>query len=172
MAKNEIKKKKSNDKEFSTGLQAHTKHGILAVVFFVLALFFIMSYPVFNIGGVAGVFIYEKLHFLLGVGYILLPTLLVLLGSSYVKSEGLEVGWRSVTSGIIFLLSGLGVIDIISGAGVHAGGLLGTFLSIPLVSLFEVYASTIFLLALLVISLLIMFDAKLDPAPFLSLIHI
>ena len=114
--------------------------------------------------GVAGKFIYEKLYFLLGVGYILLPALLVLLGSSFLKSETPDIGWTRVISATMFLLSGLGMIDIASGK--HSGGLLGEILSTPLVSLFDVYASIIFLGAILIISILVIFDAKLELAPF------
>ena len=58
------------------------------------------------------------------------------------------------------------MIDIASGMGNHAGGLLGEILSTPFVSLFDVSASLVFLGAILIISILIMFDAKLDLAPF------
>ena len=165
-------KNNKNDKKSSGGLQAHTKHGILAVIFFVLALFFLMSMPPFNIAGVAGQFFYEKLFFLLGVGYILLPTLFILLGVSYIKSEVPDIGWTRVISGVLFLLSGLGIIDIASGRDAvtlipnHAGGLFGQILSTPFVSLFDIYVSQIFLGAILIISILIMFDAKLNLAPF------
>src|SRR3989344_6082405 len=164
MAKNGGRKKNEKDypKEKKSGLKTQTKHGIMAVVFFVFAIFFLMSY--FNVAGKAGVFIYEKLHFLLGIGYILLPALLVLLGSSFLKSEALNIGWRSVISGTMFLLSGLGIIDIVSGN--HAGGLFGEILSTPFVSLFDSYASIIFLGAILIISILVIFDAKLDLGPF------
>jgi len=156
---------KQNKKEISLGgLKSQTKHGILAIIFFVLALFFLMS--AFNITGVAGEFIYEKLYYLLGIGYILLPLLLILLGSSFMKMETPDVGWRSVTSGAMFLLSGLGIIDIASGN--YSGGLLGEILSTPLVSLFDVYASIIFLGAILIISILVIFDAKLNLGPFLE----
>jgi S-DNA-T family DNA segregation ATPase FtsK/SpoIIIE len=57
------------------------------------------------------------------------------------------------------------MIDIASGTGNHAGGLLGEILSTPFVSLFDAYASLVFLGAILIISILIMFDAKLDLAP-------
>jgi len=152
-----------NGKKFSSGLKSQTKNGIIAVVFFVLALFFLMSY--FNIAGVAGGFIYEKFDLLLGLGYVLLPALFILLGTSFMKSEAPDIGWTRIISGIMFLLSGLGMIDIASGAGNHAGGLLGEILSTPFVSLFDVYASVIFLGALLIISILIMFDAELDLLP-------
>ncbi len=160
--------KKKYDKE-KFGLQSQTKHGIMAIVFFVLALFFLMS--AFDMTGVAGKFIYEKLYFLLGVGYILLPAILVLLGYSFVKSKTPDIGKKSLISAAMFLLSGLGLIDVASGTDIdgvlkHSGGFLGTILSTPLVSLFDVYASIVFLGAILIISILAIFDAKLEVAPF------
>ena len=146
------------EKKFTSGLKTQTKHGIIAVVFFVLAVFFLMTY--FDVAGIAGIFVYEKLYLLLGIGYILLPTLLILLGSSFIKSEVPDIGWTRVISGILFLLSGLGMIDIASGN--HSGGFFGEILSTPFVSLFDVYASLVFLGAILIISVLIMFDAKLS----------
>jgi len=164
MAKNG--KKKYDGKE-NDGLKSQTKHGIMAVIFFVLALFFLMS--AFDMTGVAGKFIYEKLYYLLGFGYILLPALLVLLGSSFVKSQTPDIGWRSTISAVMFLLSGLGLIDVAGGspaqlAGRHSGGLLGEILSTPLVALFDVYASIIFLGAILIISIFIIFDEELEIA--------
>jgi S-DNA-T family DNA segregation ATPase FtsK/SpoIIIE len=167
MAKNLNGKKNEKSDKKSGGLKTQTKHGIIAVVFFVLAVFFLMSY--FDAAGVAGIFVYEKLYLLLGVGYILLPTLLILLGSSFIKSEVPDIGWTRVISGILFLLSGLGMIDVASGnfslANRHAGGFFGEILSAPFVSLFDVYASFVFLGAIFIISILIMFDAKLNLAP-------
>ena len=158
------KKENLKRKEFVAGLKTETKHGIIAVVFFVLALFFLMSY--FEIAGKAGIFAYEKLSLLLGIGYILLPALFILLGISFIKSEVPDIGWTRAASGIMFLLSGLGIIDIASNT--HAGGLLGRILSTPFVALFDAYASIIFLGAILIISILAMFDAKLNLAPFLE----
>lgn len=156
MAKNGKTKEKSDQKTNSLGLKTETKHGILAVVFFVLAVFFLMSR--FGIAGMAGKFIYEKLHFLLGIGYLLLPALFVLLGYSFFKSKTPNVGWTRVVSSVMFLLASLGIIDVASGE--HAGGLLGEILSTPFVSLFDVYASIVFLGAILIISIIAMLDAK------------
>ena len=164
-------KKGKNNKTETKGenflkLKTETKHGILAVIFFVLALFFLMS--VFELAGVAGEFVYDKLHYLLGIGYILLPFLFILLGSSFIKSETPNVGWARVFSSALFLLSSLGLVDIASDwpaeAGKHSGGILGEVLSMPLVALFDVYASIAFLGAILIISILVMFDAKLELA--------
>lgn len=166
MAKKKIDKKgdrqSSNNRKLTNetgGLKTHTKHGIIGIVFFVLALFFLMAW--WNSAGVAGDFFYNKIFLpLLGVGYVLLPILFVMLGYSFIKSEVPNIGWTRVFSGILFLLSGLGIIDIAS--GVHSGGLLGEFASMPFVSLFDIYASLVFLGAILIISILIMFDAKID----------
>lgn len=154
------KKEEKYERKNSRGLKTHTKHGIVAVILFAMALFFVMS--AFSAAGVAGEFVYEKLHYLLGVGYLLLPLLLILLGSSFLKSEAPEFGWARVVSGIMFLFSGLGIIDVISGT--HAGGFFGETVASPFVRLFDAYATVAFLFALLVISILIMFDARLDPA--------
>ncbi len=162
MAKNTGKKKNEKitkeERGINSNLKTETKHGILAVVFFVLALFFLMS--AFGIAGPAGNFFFDKLSYLLGVGYILLPSLLVLLGSSFIKSETPSFGWTRTISSTLFLLSSLGMIDIASGN--HSGGILGEILAVPFVSLFDVYASIIFLGAILIISILVMFDAKLE----------
>jgi S-DNA-T family DNA segregation ATPase FtsK/SpoIIIE len=163
MAKNgKGKRDEKQEKKTSRGLKTHTKHGIIAVILFAVALFFVMS--AWSAAGVAGEFAYEKLHYLLGIGYFLLPLLLVLLGSSFLKSETPEFGWGRVFSGLLFLFSGLGIIDVISGN--HAGGFFGEIVAAPFVKLFDVYATVAFLFALLVISILIMFDARLDPASF------
>jgi S-DNA-T family DNA segregation ATPase FtsK/SpoIIIE len=162
MAKNSNRKK--FEKESSAGLKTQTKHGIVAVVFFVLAVFFLMAY--FDAAGKAGVFAYEKLNLLFGVGYVLFPTLLVLLGSSFIKSEVPDIGWTRVISGVLFLLSSLGMIDIATVD--HRGGFLGEILSTPFLSLFDTIVSQLFLGGILVISILIMFDAKFDPIPFIK----
>ena len=159
MAKNGTKK--NGQKEPSRRLKTHTKHGITGVIFFVLALFFLMAW--FGTAGVAGVFFYGQIFLpLLGLGYILLPIVCLLLGYSFMKSEVPDIGWTRVFSGIMFLLSGLGVIDVASGT--HGGGVLGEILAVPFVYFFEIYASLVFLAAILVISILVMFDAKLDLA--------
>ena len=83
------------------------------------------------------------------IGYFFLPTLLVLLGTSYLKSETPNVGWRSGISGVMFLLSSLGILNILGHN--NSGGILGEILSTPLVSLFVIYASIVFLGAILII---------------------
>jgi S-DNA-T family DNA segregation ATPase FtsK/SpoIIIE len=166
MAKNGKKNGKVNDKDkyekkVSVGLKTQTKHGIIAVIFFVLTFFFLMA--AFEIAGVAGALVYEKFYYLLGVGYFLLPILCALLGTSFIKSEVPNIGWTRVISGAMFLFSGLGIIDIASTN--HAGGFFGEILATPFLSLFDKWASLVFLVAILIISISIMFDAKFTLAP-------
>ncbi len=163
MAKKDKQKFSKNNSSINK-LKTETKHTIWAILFFVLALFLFMS--MFDMGGVAGKNAYEILDYFLGIGYILLPLLFLLLGFSFIKSETPNIGWTRALSGTMFLLSGLGMIDVVSQE--HAGGLLGRILSTPFVSLFDVYASIIFLGAILIISILVMFDARPDLAPFLK----
>lgn len=165
MAKKEKPKQKFTKNTSTTNkLKTETKHGIWAILFFVLALFLLMA--MFSGAGKAGNFVYDFLNYFFGVGYVLLPLLFVLLGTSFLKSETPNIGWTRALSGTMFLLSGLGMIDVASNT--HAGGFLGRILSTPLVALFDVYASIIFLGAILIISILVMFDAKPDLSPFLK----
>jgi len=138
-------------------LKTETMHTIWGIVFFVLALFLFMSF--FNIPvGPAGQFVFDFLNYVFGYGYILLPILFILLGWSFIKAERPNIGWTRTISSVAFLLSGLGIIDITSAN--HGGGFFGRILSTPLVSLFDVYASIIFLGAILIISILVMFDTR------------
>jgi DNA segregation ATPase FtsK/SpoIIIE, S-DNA-T family len=167
MAKNQ--KQKSKQKSFQKNsptnkLKTETKHGIFAIVFFVFALFFFMS--AFSIAGPAGKFVYKILYYLFGFGYVLLPILCILLGSSFIKSERINIGWTRTISSIMFLFSGLGIIAITSNSGNHYGGFFGRIISEPLVALFDVYASIFFLGAILIISILVMFDARPALIPF------
>ncbi len=165
MAKNEKQKvkttqKNQNDESFFT-LKTETKYGILAIIFFVLSIFLLMSY--FDAAGVAGKFIYEIIDYLFGVGYILLPALFLLLGYSFIKSETPDIGLTRALSSVLFLLSSLAIIDIVSLN--HSGGFLGGILSTPFLSLFDIYFGILLLGGILIISILMMFDARPELMP-------
>ena len=142
-------------------LKTETKHTIWAVVFFVFALFLFLA--LFGIAGAGGQASYDFLNYLFGYGYVLIPILFLLLGWSFVKVERPNIGWMRTVSSVTFLLSGLGIINIPSTN--NAGGLFGSMVSTPLVSLFDVYASIIFLGAILIISILVMFDTRPELMP-------
>ena len=159
MAKKRNKKKSS--REIKIPLSTETKYGILAVLSFVLALFFLMS--LFDFAGKAGRSMYDIFEYLLGVGYILLPVLFIILGIVFLREEKGSYGIIQIMASVLFLLSGLGMIDVASGN--HSGGALGKILAVPFVSLFDAYVSIIFLGAILIISILAMFDARPNLVP-------
>ncbi|MEX2052145.1 MAG: DNA translocase FtsK 4TM domain-containing protein [Candidatus Paceibacterota bacterium] len=162
MSKNRNRKRSDretrNDEPKTPRLQSHTKHGIVAVVLFVFAFFFVLS--AFGVAGVAGEFFYEKFYFLLGVGYILLPLLFIMLGYSFLRSETPNFGWIRTVASALFLFSSLGMIEIASGE--KSGGFLGQVLARPFVALFDIFVSIVFLGAILIISILVMFDTRLE----------
>ncbi len=157
-AEKKNKKIAKENKETIPKLKTETMHTIWAIVFFVLALFLFMAS--FDAAGAAGKFFYKIFYYLLGVGYTLLPVLFLLLGASFIKSERPSIGGLRAISGAVFLVSGLGLISI--ALGTESGGLLGGLFSKPLISLFDIYASIMFLGAFLIISILVLFDARPD----------
>src|SRR3990172_9272759 len=147
---------KGKEKEgFSKKIKQETKKGIFSVISFVVALFFMLS--AFGKAGPAGLFFFDILTYLFGLGYYLLPIICILLGSSFFKSERPNIGVWHVLSSIFILLASLGIIDIVKKG---AGGTVGAVASYPFVKLFGTYTSTIFLLAILVIALSILFDRR------------
>ena len=160
------KKKHIEEKEEESGgvftyLQEETLQGIIAVLFFVLATFFTLSG--FGHGGKVGVWSYDFLEHLFGYGYWLLPILFLILCISFFNSLKKKLALTHSIGGLLFFCSTLALLNIAtSTAGFGGkGGILGNLISSPLLSLFDLYASVIILLAFSVISLLIMFDIPL-----------
>ncbi|OGD66999.1 hypothetical protein A2442_02595 [Candidatus Campbellbacteria bacterium RIFOXYC2_FULL_35_25] len=150
------RKKKKEDKPIIKGsLKAETVHWVLAIVFFVLTIFFILAS--FNSGGLVGRSIYSSLSYLLGIGYFLLPTLFFILGISYTKATKTDFAVIKIIGSLIFVFSGLGIVDLIL---TNEGGIIGSFISSPLVKLFDFTATLIILLALTIISVLIILDTS------------
>jgi S-DNA-T family DNA segregation ATPase FtsK/SpoIIIE len=167
--------KKKNEKEEGKEkriplLKEETRASALGIIFFVLAIFFMFA-PV-GIAGIAGTFMYGELAKLLGYGFFLLPLLFVLLGVSFLRAIKHDLALRSTLGSLLFFLSGLGILALLPGR--ESGGFLGKIVSYPLLKLFDIYISTIFLFAFLVISLLVLFDtaAKKEHFSFLGFFRI
>ena len=152
-----VKKKKKGFKlpSLLDGLKEETIHGVWAVVFFVLALFLMLA--AFELGGLVGVWIFEGLTFLLGIGYFLLPALLVVLSISFLSTLKQHMGIARAFGSTLFFVSGLGLIDLVFDG---KGGLIGNYISSPLVKLFDLPATALLLFALLIISILVILDIR------------
>ncbi len=158
--------KKKNRKETepaSIKLKDETVSWIFAVSFFVLFIIFILA-PI-GLAGRVGNKIYEWLKILFGLGYFLLPLLSIMLSISFAKSIKHSFGTTRAIGASIFFLSSLALLDLTFDKAfgvVDKGGLVGKFLHGPLIKLFDVPATAVILSALVVISLLVIFDAVLN----------
>lgn len=138
-------------------LKQETRYTIYAIFAFVAAIFFILA--AFKSGGIAGHFFYHIFHdVLFGIGYILLPVVLILLGISFSRTNRPSIGALHLISAGLFLFSSLGIIDII--AGNQSAGFIGEAASYPFRQLLDTKTAIIFLFAIFLISVLILFDTK------------
>ncbi|MFA6446116.1 MAG: DNA translocase FtsK 4TM domain-containing protein [Candidatus Paceibacterota bacterium] len=155
MAKNKKMEFSKEKKGFFHGLSNETKQGILAIIFFVLTLLFLLAS--FSKAGLVGEKVYSGLTYLLGIGYYLIPAILLMLGISFLKTLEQNLNKLKIIGSILLLISGLGIITLTT---IDKGGVIGNIISYPLLKLFGMTASMIILIAIVLISLLILFEAK------------
>ncbi len=155
-------KKEKNKKEagesdvIESYLKEETVRAIVAVGFFVLAVFLLMS--AFKKGGMVGEKAFELFTFLFGIGYYLLPTIFFILCVSFFRTLHKRLALTHSIGGLLFFISSLSLVNI-SLPG--RGGIVGGFISEPLIGMFDTYATVLILIALTVISILVIFDAPL-----------
>lgn len=167
MAKKELDRRKKNDTKASTketpaskkksvfdNLSNETRHSIIAILFFVVGIFF--SAAPWSYSGPVGTTLYGWLTYLFGVGYFAFPLLLFILGISFFRESRPDIATTETLGGTMFLFSVLGLVNTFSESG-SAGGILGRFISY-LFSPFGPYVAPLFLFAILVISFLIIFN--------------
>lgn len=147
-------------------LQDETRQHVWGIVFFVIGIFLILAAfggSTNNLAGRAGGFFYGAFHSLLGIGYYMIPLLAFMLGISFMRAMERSFALTKTIGAVIFFLSSLGTIGTIGIiANDRVGGILGYFVALPLVTLFDIYATLIFLLALVGISCLIIFDTHIN----------
>lgn len=139
-------------------LQDSTMQSVFGILFLVAVVFFLLS--AFGKGGLVGGKTYEWLSNLLGLGYYLIPTLLLMLSISFFTEKERRFPLSKTIGSVFFFISGLGILSLIK---VDSGGIIGNLISNPLVKLFEITNSYIILFAFLIISILIIFDSALKP---------
>ncbi|MEK7157655.1 MAG: DNA translocase FtsK 4TM domain-containing protein [Patescibacteria group bacterium] len=162
----ETDKSDGSDDNFLSRINGETKQAVFAIIFFMMTILSVLSF--FHKSGMVGNKIYDILARLLGLGYFLIPILFLMLGISFIKSKKRKLDWLKISGIIIFFVSGLGVLGAIWD---KKGGMIGSAISSPLLKLFDFYTSVIVLTALLVISLLIIFETRLNTDSFRALIR-
>jgi len=162
MAKHNKKREKKTDTEetktlgFFNELERETVHGVIAVIFFVLAVFFVLAS--LSKGGPAGTYTFTFFNYLLGYGYFLLPLVCLMLGISFWNTFEKKLPVSKWIGGVLFLLSGLGLLGVVSD---QTGGKVGALIAHPLLQFFALDATLIFLIALVAISCFIIFDSRI-----------
>lgn len=158
--KNGKKSKGKKDKQHKTRepftFEDHVIQAALVVAFFLLAVFFALAY--FGNAGIAGEYTYRGISRLLGHGYFLLPLSMLILSASFLKNSEFNLALAHTIGMGIFFIAGLGIVDM----GTNEGGLIGTLISGPLIMLFDFYIAYLLLAAMIVVSLVMLFDIKLS----------
>jgi S-DNA-T family DNA segregation ATPase FtsK/SpoIIIE len=146
-------KKKKDQGPREPLLKEETLQAVLGIIFAVLGVFFILAAA--SKAGRAGNGMHENLTWLLGLGYYLLPILSFMLCASFFKSLKKNIALLQGIGSALFFFSGLGLIGTLA---LNEGGVVGTMISGPLISLFDTYATFIILAAIFAISIIVMFD--------------
>lgn len=161
--------KKGKKRRIKVELKDETRHSIWGILLFVLAFFIVLSF--FGGAGIAGNFFQTILNSFFGIGYYLLPIILLIVGYSFLKKGPPQVALLHAICGFAVLLSTLAIMDIAqNGVGtsvnIALGGYLGSIFAWPFAKLFGVWASLLILGAILIISLIVLFDEKPQLATF------
>ncbi len=150
--------------ETRLGLKEETLFTIYGIGCLVLALFFILAY--FNTAGLAGIHVKAWVEALFGIGYVLLPLVLTMQGIAFFKSIRKKFSLFQLIGSLLFIIGSLGIIHTI----MHGqAGLIGRLVSTPLIKAFDFYATLSFLAALLIISVMVIFDTHLRIGSIISL---
>ncbi len=157
---------KKKQREFENPLAQvpqETLKAVAAVVLIIVGA--VLALAGFGAAGPAGSDAYILFGNLLGVGYFLVPILFFMLGGAALRAERPAFSPIKLGSSLLFLVAGLGFIQIVSGKG----GLFGQAIADPAVRYFDVYAAIIGLGGLLLISLLVLLEGRISLAPFYDL---
>ncbi|QSH39086.1 DNA translocase FtsK 4TM domain-containing protein [Candidatus Kaiserbacteria bacterium] len=151
------RKEEEFEEEDSLGLpiQSETLRGVWAVFAIAAAVFFTLAW--FDVAGKVGTTLYIWLSAFFGVGYVLVPISFAMIAVVLFRSlEHERIGTLKIVGTGIFFLSGLGLVETLFPS---RGGLIGQLISAPLTYAVDTIATIVVLLSLIVISLLIAFDA-------------
>jgi len=165
-----MSKKKHKDKNGGKGgqseagrwhknLKPETKHSLWAVLSFAAAVLFTLAY--FGKAGLAGEAIKISLDAVFGKGFFLVPTAFLLAGLSFLFAPGNHLFITTAIGALLFLLSSLGLADILFGQ--YTGGFAGFAVSLPFLKLFDFWASLVLILVLLLVSIIITLNFSIKP---------
>ncbi|MEK7193886.1 MAG: DNA translocase FtsK 4TM domain-containing protein [Patescibacteria group bacterium] len=153
--KKEKAKDSSKERKLETRLHPDTKKSVWAIIFLGIAV--VLFLASFQKAGPIGGFLYNLFNALFGWGYYLLPLVFLLMAGVFLASERRRIYQITFVGAGLFVLSGLGLIDVIFPG---KGGLLGRMVGLLEVP-FGSTASIIILIAAVIISIIITLNLPL-----------
>ena len=160
--------KEKLSKEEQPLLNPETRRGIIIVLLFLIAILSILSF--FDLAGSVGEFIRDVLSMVFGWAAYLFPIILVVIGYLLIFPEKYGVKTTNYFGLFLLYLSFAGILHLFVsqeeavaaiGEG-KGGGYFGLVISLPLLKIMGIWATTVVLVALLLISLLIVFSTSFN----------
>jgi hypothetical protein len=103
-------------------LKEETLETIWAIVFFLSSVFLLLA--AFGKGGVVGIKMYGFFTFLFGIGYYLMPLVLVVLGISFLKEIRNNFATPKIIAAVVLFVSSLAFISLLSTQGGAVGSII------------------------------------------------
>ena len=150
----DAKKEKFSGQQEEFRLHHETKKSVWAIIFAGIAAILLLAR--FKNAGPAGSFFYEIFETLFGLGYYLLPLIFLMMAGAFLISERRRIYAITFIGAALFIFSGLGLIDILfpeKGGVWHGCRFVG--------KLFGYAGSLVIVAAMIVISILIVFNAPI-----------
>lgn len=143
-------------------VKAETLQGVFAVISVVIGIFFTLA--AFDKAGLVGQKSYSILKSLLGIGYFLLPLFAFLMAVSFIRDLKQHFTYSKIVTSLLAFFSSLGIVDLLATSfqATDKGGVIGYYISHPLITIFDFWASLVILLGILAISLILVFETRLD----------
>ncbi|MEK7148243.1 MAG: DNA translocase FtsK 4TM domain-containing protein, partial [Patescibacteria group bacterium] len=159
----EMGRRKKNSESLSEGnslasfrlTSRETFNTILGILALLVSAFLFLA--AFEAAGKVGNLSFSLFSYLFGIGYYLMPMVILLLGISLLNERGREFAFPQIFGSALLFLSALGLINLLS----TKGGVAGRVISGPLVGLFDVYVTALILVALVAIGIIVIFDVSL-----------
>ncbi len=142
-------------------LNSETKKSVFGVVFITLTIITLFAY--FDLAGVAGEYLKSGLTTLLGIGYFIVPITFLMIALALFKSIKTNFYLSVMFGGILFFLSFLGLIDVLSHSvssfsGKMAAGWVGFIIAYPFYNFLGFVVSVIIFISAILISFAVIFN--------------
>lgn len=149
------RKKETKTEEKTPVIEKDISESLTAIGIIVVAI--LLIFAAFDSAGIVGEKVYGIGRTLLGIGYPLLPITLLFLSVSMFSTKRPGMGLHKIIGAVLFLVSGLSLVEILGGEG----GIVGGALAYPLTYLFEKTMGGIISFGVLLGSIVLLFETSI-----------